>query len=242
MLYAARTGNSWFAVVDGKESEASYEDIDLGKYSFSPDSKRLAYPVASGGKGFMIVDGKEEKRYVGVGMSSTVFSPNNQRLVYIAVLKGSVHSHEGEEKDKKEHLNEEEVCVVVDGSEGNIYRLIWEAPVFSPDSKLVAYLAMEKESWFLVKDGTKYPQKYDAVGRGTLIFSPDSKYVAYVAKSGEKWAVGVDGQAGKQYDGIITLLGGKVVFDSNDRLRYIAVEGGKVLLVEEKITERSAKP
>jgi hypothetical protein len=231
MIYAARSGNKWFAVLNGKESDASFDDVDVGKYSFSHDSKRLVYSVASGGKAFVIVDG-----------SSAIFSPNNQRLAYVAGLKGCTHSETEREQDKKSHLAEEEDCVVVDGIEGKPYNLVWEPPVFSPDSKQIAYFVWIKEAWYLVKDSIEYPQKYDAVGRGTLIFTPDSKHLAFVAKSGDKWSVVVDGQLGKQYEGIVTLLGGKIFFDANNRLHYIAVESGKVLLVEEKITERSAKP
>jgi hypothetical protein len=52
----------------------------------------------------------------------------------------------------------------------------------------------------------------------------------------------INGRDGKQYDGIVTLYGGKLVIDSADNLSYIAIEGGKVYLVEEKITEMSNKP
>ncbi len=73
----------------------------------------------------------------------------------------------------------------------------------------------------------------------TLVFSPDGKHVAFAAKLGDKWSVALDGKEGKQYDGIITTFGGKITFDSATTLRYIAVEGGKVYLVEEKLREGS---
>jgi hypothetical protein len=239
MIYAARSGNKWFAVIDGKESDNKYDDVDTGIHSFSPDSKRLAYSVFSGGKVFVIVDGKEEMgKYLGIGAGSTVFSPNNLHLAYVALLKGCTHSEEEREKDKKSHQEEEEACVVVDGKESKTYNLIWEPPVFSPDGKQVAYFTWIKSGWYFVKDNIEFPQKYDAIGSRTLIFSPDGKHTAFLGQLGEEWCVAVDGQAGKKYDGIITVRGGKITFDSNDQLSYLAVDGSKIFLVEEKITER----
>ena len=58
--------------------------------------------------------------------------------------------------------------------------------------------------------------------------------------AGKKWSVVIDGKAGKQYD--VFVFDAKITFDSADTMRYVAAEGGKVYLVEEKITEKSAKP
>ena len=59
--------------------------------------------------------------------------------------------------------------------------------------------------------------------------------MAYGAFLNDKWSVVVDGKEGKPYDGIITMGGGRIVFDSPDRLHYLAGEGEGVYLVEEKI-------
>ena len=58
--------------------------------------------------------------------------------------------------------------------------------------------------------------------------SPDSKRVAYAAKVGSKWFVVVDGKEEKQYDGIITIGGGKIIFDSSDSLHYLALKGESI--------------
>jgi hypothetical protein len=71
--------------------------------------------------------------------------------------------------------------------------------------------------------------------------SPDSQRLAYAARIGEKRFVVADGQEGKQYDGIINLYGGRIVFDSPDRLHYLAVKKiaeynkNDIYLVQEKI-------
>lgn len=74
---------------------------------------------------------------------------------------------------------------------------------------------------FVVLDGT--PQRhYDAIGRGSLAFSPDSKRLAYAARLGTHWFVVVDGRETKQYDAVITARsGGRILYDSADRLRYL---------------------
>jgi hypothetical protein len=69
----------------------------------------------------------------------------------------------------------------------------------------------------------------------TFIVSPDSKRVAYGAIVGNKWFVVMDGKEDKQYDDIVILGGGKIVFDSADSLHYLALKGNSIYLVEEKM-------
>ncbi len=92
--------------------------------------------------------------------------------------------------------------------------------------------AIAGNTWFVVVDG-KEAKRYDGIG--TLIFSPDSKRMAYVAGAGNKYFVVVDGKEGKQYDSIVTIRGGRIVFDSSDRLHYLVVKGNDIYLVEERL-------
>lgn len=80
-------GTQWFAVVDGKD-EKKYDLVGRNSAVFSPDSKHLAYVAVSGkvnlpevnkyfrtsdvfsGEMFVVVDGKEEKRYKHIGDSN----------------------------------------------------------------------------------------------------------------------------------------------------------------------------
>ena len=70
---------------------------------------------------------------------------------------------------------------------------------------------------------------------GGPIFSPDSQRVAYGAQAGEKRFVVVDGKEGELYDEIVTDEGGGIIFDSADRLHYLAIKGEGIYLVEERI-------
>jgi dipeptidyl aminopeptidase/acylaminoacyl peptidase len=143
------------------------------------------------------------------------------------------------------------VCICIEGyaQEKSLNRIVSERLIaqidfsswiqesfkVSPDSRRVAYMAQEGNKQFVVVDG-KEEKKYDGIGEGTLIFSPDSRRVAYVAQEGNKWVVVVDGKEEKKYDGIVTLGGGRVIFDSPDSLHYLAIEkGNKIYLVEEAI-------
>jgi len=92
-----------------------------------------------------------------------------------------------------------------------------------------------------VLDGQEGKQ-YDSVGADTLVFSPDSQHVAYTAlittgtvEITNKWLVVVDEEEGKQYDQIISRGGRGVIFDSNESLHYLALDGINIYLVEEKM-------
>jgi hypothetical protein len=59
--------------------------------------------------------------------------------------------------------------------------------------------------------------------------------VAYAARVGDRQVTVVDGKEGKQYDNIVTVGGGRIIFDSADGLHYLAVEDDEIYLVEERI-------
>ena len=63
----------------------------------------------------------------------------------------------------------------------------------------------------------------------SLMVSPDSRRLAYLAQHGDKWLVVVDGQEGKEYDGIGALL----FSPDGQRVAYGAQHGAKWLVVVE---------
>jgi hypothetical protein len=100
------------------------------------------------------VDGVEGKEYDGVG--GVVFSPDSQRVAYMA-------------------RRGDKVLVVMDGVEGKEYDAIGVYPVFSPDSKRVAYEAKRGGKQLVAVDGVE-GKEYDRFLEGSrLVFDSPSQ-------------------------------------------------------------------
>jgi Tol biopolymer transport system component len=195
-------------VVNGR-AERTYSDITQ-LIRFSPVSDRVAYGAQDGDKWRVVVDGKEGKKYDGLGSGDPIFSADGHRIAYGAL-----------EGDKW--------MVVVDGKEGKKYDgLLSGPPIFSADGQRVVYGARDGDKCMVVVD-RKEGKKYDGVLSGTPIFSADGQRVAYGANEGDKWMVVVDGKEGKKYDGV---LSGTPIFSADgQRVAYGAVEGDKWMVV-----------
>src|SRR5262249_42739763 len=136
-------------------------------------------------------------------------SSDSKRVAYWANCTQEVLGVEGEgfgEVMRKSPFGVQQVLgvwrIVVDGKEVEEYgRILGTAPIFSPDSKRVAYVAVMQGEMFVVVDGKK-DRSYDAIAQNHPIFSADSKRVAYMAKRRDKYVVVLDGQEGNEYDGI----------------------------------------
>ena len=85
--------------------------------------------------------------------------------------------------------------MVVDGIEDKLYDDIGR-PVFSYDSKHVAYKAKNGKVWCIVLDGKEGEKMYEEIL--DLQFSPDSKQVALITKENHKCSVVVDGEEWKK--------------------------------------------
>jgi roadblock/LC7 domain-containing protein len=73
--------------------------------------------------------------------------------------------------------------VVVSEKEGRAYDGILEGGlIFSPDSKHIAYAAMDGNGTFVVRDDNQ-EDRYDGLS-GIIVFSPDGTHVAYHASIG----------------------------------------------------------
>ena len=108
-------------------------------------------------------------------------------------------------------------------------------PLFSPNSQRLAYAAgLNEDQHVVVLDGRESPP-YAGIKPATLAFSPDSRRLAYGARSGKQWTVVVDGQSGTLYDTLLSIGGGKLIFDASDRLHYLAARGADISLVSERL-------
>jgi Tol biopolymer transport system component len=225
----------FYTVVHGPEGEVeefeSPEGSIPGPPIFSPDGRRLVYSVLGDSAGregrnwHVVLDSKAEKTYqlkeIPIDQfNMPVFSPDSRRLAY------SVHYTAT--ANKQDHWR-----AVINGREEKEYpggpyanrAGGFSMPLFSPDSKHVAYHAAQavtggprKRDCFVVKDGVEC-QHYGWTDR--FVFSPDSAHFAYLA--GNPPRVVLDGKEGKEYKRIAS-----PIFSSDSRhLVYHASHGAR---------------
>ena len=119
--FAARKGEKWYVLVDGRE-EGEY-DSDIQSLSLSSDGRHVACMIQTGEKWRVVTDGKEGAPY-DTEPRSLVLSPNGKHAAYV-VGQG------------------EQWRTVRDGREGASYDEI-PRPIFGPDSKRPAILIMDE--------------------------------------------------------------------------------------------------
>jgi len=162
-----------------------------------------------------------------VALESFKLSPDNRRFAYLDFDKNSKQ------------------CLVVDGKQqgGKYDSYGIDNIVFSPDSKRVAYGAME---WFeppqeerrkgkqvvsqqtmfcIVVDGKK-GKHYRNIG-AVEVFSPDSRHIAYRAQVDSQWCIVYDGKEGKTYKQV----GDPVFSPDNAHFAYEAQIGSQACIV-----------
>jgi Tol biopolymer transport system component len=137
------------------------------------------------------------------------------------------------------------MAVMLDGQRGPEYEVIgcWEpsvlgagSPLFSPDSKRLAYMAARSEKqWVFVVDGVE-GEPFDGFPIGQFLpgsrernlFSPDSRRIAYAAGRGDKMHVVVDGKLSPLYE----TAGLEILFSPDSQhIAYSVKEKGRTHLV-----------
>ncbi len=231
--------------VDGKRGQ-QYDFVHA--LAFSPDSRRLAYAAHDGKKSFVVVDGKPGPQFASVEGESITFSDDGKRLGYIAVEAEKrfvvVDGLQGPKFDNVRYLRfspdgkhvayaaeensgtpEWKSFIVLDGQIGTKHQGgNTNSPLFSPDSKRLAYATGEKQTGFVVVDGQAGPEYQTPPS--LIVFSPDSKRLAYVAnnyKPKMKCFLVLDGQAYAEYD----LIGNPIFSPDSKRLAFTANEKGE---------------
>lgn len=174
----------------------------IRKLIFSPDSTRLAYITED--QMNVYIDGLDEEFY-GYGTKSANamirdvewlrFSPDSKSAIYVI----SVNNADGP------------AYVVTEGKRGKPYPRLAGPPIFSPDSKHLAFAVRLNRPYsvYMVVDDTEGKHYVEYDDRYTT-FSPDSSMLAYIAGSGIptgrkrhiEYFVVVNGQEGKHYVGI----------------------------------------
>jgi len=181
VAYAARRGEKWVAVVDGAEGPP-FDEIIAPR--FSPDSRRIAYAgIRKQGDDVLVLDGEPAAEAQVLDNHSATFSPDGQRLAYVALLPT--------------------MGVVVDGQADPTYGEVptWSL-TFSPDSEHFAYVAYSRDQWRLVLDGEP-GLVYTRIG--CPCFSPDSTKLFYDVRKGEKAVVVAGEEESPEYDDVAAL-------------------------------------
>jgi len=265
----------YICVLDGVESKEYDEILNL---TFSPDSRYFAYfvgikedkkvkqtPTSMPGivkydladpkqekeTWFAVVDNNESKPYQEISSGSIVFSPNSQRVAFVA-LKGNQWcvNVDGEEiacyddtgresftfsPDSRRYAyiawRGDDRFVVIDRKEGKSYDQVGD-PVFSPNSQHVAHVAVRNDRQLIVLDG-KENKEYLGVGFPT--FGPDSKKLAYYAAASEdkQFLVVDEIEGSKHYHAWFP--GAQFVFDAPNKLHFMAIRSGEIFLVDADI-------
>jgi hypothetical protein len=222
--YSAKDGRQWCVVLDGKE-EKKYGAIIDRTLVFSPDG-RVAYGVAQGFQFHLVVDGKEQGPYDFVFEDTVRFSPDGKRIACVA---GKLN--EGRRRGMMQPRDYTDHVLVVDGKPGKSWMQVSKNfPVFSADGRHVLALATKGDGkWTVLLDEEEkaYGDVQDAgfAGNGVVAQVKDKAGVA----------VAFNGVKGKTYEQIPPLKGRLLPLVDGDMLRYVALSGTKVLLVEEKL-------
>jgi Tol biopolymer transport system component len=177
----------------------------LAKHERAVRQARIA-PI--GARWQVIVDGQKGKSYQHILDGSLTLSPNNARLAYVA-------------------RDVDGWRAIVSGIEGPPAAEV-SAPIFSPDSRHVVYIAGQDGKYWIVRDG-KIGKAFSDIIEASLTFSASSDHLAYVAREGKQYVMVLDGRLGPRYDQI-----GPPVFSPDGKhLAYAARQGKRWLVVRD---------
>ncbi|MBN2130168.1 MAG: PD40 domain-containing protein [Sedimentisphaerales bacterium] len=125
------------------------------------------------------------KQYEPVPKGEVVVSPDGKRLAYVLQL-----------PTKGSSLGKLTTVAVIDGWQSQPYKMVG-LPVFSPDSRHVAFYAHKRGRDLVVIDGREGPpeeeiQRFSGKGKKDsrkLLFSPDSQHLWYIARRQNKYCL-----------------------------------------------------
>ncbi|MHB1000332.1 MAG: hypothetical protein ACYC27_13910 [Armatimonadota bacterium] len=173
---------------------------------FSPDSRHYAYVARYKNHISVVVDGRQTYRSSGeyTNIESLTWSPDSRSLAYV---------DNGDGWDK----------VVRDGRAVFSADIV-SAPVFSPDSRHIAYSGIVGDNARVMLDGKKYDSwKYaqDILmpATGALAFSQDGKHIAYTVDN----YIVLDKKKGPAYDFVFDWIPGEQDYKIDGRTVILQV-------------------
>ena len=140
-----------------------------------------------------------------------VFSPDSLRVAYRGSQNGT--------------------RMVVDGKQGPPYRGWLSNPVFSADSKRVAYsVHLRDGDGFVVVDGQE-GKHYASVSHDGPVFDPAGSHLLYKAMDSGREFIVLDATENQPHDRVV----GDVFFDAPDVYAYFAIDGGEIRRMTETL-------
>jgi WD40-like Beta Propeller Repeat len=149
---------------------------------FSSDGRHAIWLQQSKNRHQLLLDGVPGPLFEGTFRPPAILSPDGRRVAYLVE----------NEKDRFQ-------LIITDGTFGPVFDKIFTGPVFSPDSRRIAYAGVLKGEYQVLLDGVPGP-KYELVGH--LNFSPDSRHFVYAAQQNKKRFIVVDGVPGPPFDDV----------------------------------------
>lgn len=194
LAFLASTNGHIKVVIDG---EAAAGHDGAAPVLFAPRGRRTAYITVDNGISRLVLDGAAGPGYRKIG--GMRFSPDGRRFAYWGM--GPVLDEQGSRGAGRAVVSH----VIVDGVASRDYITIGSGPVFSPDSRRLAYVAMTEANTMVgVADGTEQVQFKGMINAQPPVFSGDSASVAFVAPVKDSVAVVVDGERGGEYSRIVS--------------------------------------
>jgi hypothetical protein len=254
--YLGRTGKQLTPVIDGV-ADSVFSNFGLEPaFTWSPDGRHVAYSAARAEDNWHVrTDARPGPPYTVSGRA--VFSTDGEHLAFwgrqrdsddaprvlvrdgqviaqVNLLAGLSLSPDGSRLAYVEALDERQsrFVVVVDGTRSPEYQSVQRAPVFSPDSRHVAFVAELAGRAQLVVDG-QVTASHDAIYLSKLdpYFGPDGGHRSYVAIEGGAQRVFHDGAQGPAFKGILQNAPSVRADGSVD---YLAMRGDTLVRVRQQ--------
>ncbi len=212
--YVAHAEHRQMAVVDGIPEEP-WDEIDNQRASFSPDGARFAYPVRSGRSWHVVVDGNPGPSHMRLGFELQ-FGPEGR-------VGWTASDGDGWQ-------------IFVDGEPvASHHALVNDSLALGPSGRLAWAARTEDGGVIVFIDGVP-GKRWDALV-APLAFSPDGEHVAWGAQLEASQFAVIDDEAGDSWPALVTIGGGRIVWDGPETIRYLAMRDGAIYRVTEKLGE-----